>query len=49
MIFNLFFITITISKREFTNKDMQREQQRQYSRVERAKMQSKQAQYTRLM
>ncbi|SDZ03457.1 tandem small hypothetical protein [Evansella caseinilytica] len=49
MMFHLFFLTVTISKRRFTKEDVQRAQKRQFSREQRLKTQAKQANYYRIM
>ncbi|MBU9713016.1 YrzI family small protein [Evansella tamaricis] len=49
MMFHLLFITVKINKRRFTNEDIQREARRSYANKLRQDVQSKQAEYTRLI
>lgn len=49
MVFNLFCLTITIKKRKYTKKELERAIQRRYSRNEKKKMQTKAAKYSRFM
>ncbi|MBU9713017.1 YrzI family small protein [Evansella tamaricis] len=49
MMFHIFFITVNITKRKFTEKEIMNGQLRKYSNDVRNDMQVKQAQYTRLI
>ncbi|MFA9555922.1 YrzI family small protein [Evansella sp. AB-rgal1] len=49
MMVHLFFLTVTISKRKFTEKDINRAQQMRFSEQQQEKLQAKRAQYFRLM
>ncbi|MDG5786075.1 YrzI family small protein [Evansella sp. AB-P1] len=49
VVFNLFFLSINITKRTFTEEEIELERRRSFSRDQKIKMQVKQAQYSRLM